>query len=232
MKLAVFGCSWSFGVMKDWSLKISSPEQKIRIPNDDFTCWPRELGKLKPDWQITNYSLPGASIFYCASMLERALDQNYDLYIFQATTPYRFTYWTDHLVPTRKFKNYEPNVLMSTYENLVNIKIVNVHEAENNVYAPNLSPKENEIETDFVRKYFQRVSNDMFESEYRILCDWAKSKSHIFFSHLDYDFLNCPSVQNSLGEKFDEFVCDEGSHFGKKGARWQANWILNQINTL
>lgn len=231
MKIATFGCSWSFGVPRDWSLQISDEEQRHRIPKEDYVCWPRELGKLAPGWEITNFAVPGSDIFFSCSMLERALDYNYDLYIFQATTPYRFTYWTDDLIKEFVFKNYETNVRMGTKDNLKNVNIVNIHSGENNVVKSHW--RDSKVETSFVRNYYKRISNDMFESQFRILCDWAKAKSDFFFSHLDYQFLNCPTVQGTLGKKkFNRLVCDSGSHFGVKGAQWQAKWILDQINTL
>jgi hypothetical protein len=234
MKLAVVGCSWSFGVKQEWSRQISNPEQQHKIPDEDFVCWPRELGKLKPDWDITNYSLPGASIFYCASMLERIkASKEYDLVIFQATTPYRFVYWNDNLLDNIVWTNIEPNVKCGTEENLKNITIVNIHEQQNTVIDEIFGWRDAVRENSFVKQYYKRISNDMFESEFRILCDWSKNNSDIFFSHLNYEFLNCETVEGTLGKKkFKEYSVDSGNHFGYEGSRWQAQWVLDKINTL
>lgn len=234
MKIAVVGCSWSFGVKKEWSLQISNPEDQHKVPDEDFVSWVRELGKMKPDWEIVNYSLPGASIFYCASMLERAkASKEFDLIIFQATTPSRFTYWNDKLLEEAVWTNIEPNVKCSTEENLKNITIVNAHEQQNNVLKEIFNWRDTAIENSFVREYYKRVSDDMFQSEYRILCDWARNNSDIFFAHLNYEFLNCETVEGTLGEeRFKNYCVDVGKHFGYKGSRWQARWMLDKINTI
>jgi len=234
MKIAIFGCSWSYGVPRSWHQKITTTEKRPSIPKEDFVCWPRELGKLNPDWQIVSYAIPGSNMLFSCSALDYALEnEEYDLHIFQATTPYRFTYWKDDTFTNAKFKAFEPNVMAGSKENLENITIVNIHNGRNNVDQSNLTWRENGIETAFVKNYYRRVSNSMFESEYRILCNWAKSKSDIFFSHLDYDFLNCDSIEGTLGKnKFNEYTVDNGSHFGIAGARWQAKWMQDKINTL
>ena len=237
MKIAVIGCSWSFGVKRDWSLRISKPIDHHKIPNEDYVSWVRELGKLNPKWEITNFSLPGASIFFCASMLERVnSSKEFDLVIFQATTPARLVYWNNDIFQNSIWTNVEPNVKCGTEENLKNITMVNIHGQQNTIAEEvfNFRKKSAKFEENkFVQSYYKRISDDMFQSEYRILCDWAKNNSNIFFSHLDYKFLNCDTVEGALGEtKFKEYSVDGGSHFGYTGSRWQACWILDKINTL
>ena len=97
MKIAVYGCSWSSGIYRDWSLEQSTPKQKTRIPNEDFVSWPSELSKLYPNFEVTNYALPGASSLFTINAIEKTAHINYDIRILQVTTPHRFVSWDEDL---------------------------------------------------------------------------------------------------------------------------------------
>ena len=85
MKIAVFGCSWTYGVPVEWSQKITSSNYQHNLPNNDFVNWTRELGKIDSSLEIYNYAVPGTNIEFSLSMLERYLKNPYcDITIFQA----------------------------------------------------------------------------------------------------------------------------------------------------
>ena len=237
MKIAVFGCSWSYGVPSYWSKELAGSKSLNKIPKEDYVNWTRELGKMRPDWEIYNYSVPGSSMFFSCSMLERVLaEEKFDLHIFQATSHNRFVYWKDPFYKEAQWTNTEPNVYQFAESNLKNINIVSIHNWKTQKDVEVWSAQDQVIkkdETKFARMYYSKVSEDMWDSEYRIFADFAKNNSDIFFSHLDYKFLGCDTVQGTLAnKKFAQYSIDNGYHFGYEGCRWQAKWVLDKINTI
>tara|TARA_B110000503_G_scaffold137778_1_gene222631 strand:+ start:1463 stop:2170 length:708 start_codon:yes stop_codon:yes gene_type:complete len=228
MKLAVFGCSWTYGVTVEWSKKTTSLKYKNNIPQDDFVNWTRELGKLCPNFEIYNYAIPGTSIEFSLGMLERYLKNPHcDFIIFQLTRPYRYTYWSQDFDETLHFKKYEPNVSQFDYSILDYVTIIDHHNDNNKIWNVLNKP---DIENQYIKKYFTNTSNEMFENNYKAITSYIKDKVDICFSHESNGLTN--SVQDTLGDKmFENYWMDEGKHFGIIGAQWQAKWVLDQINT-
>ena len=229
MKLAIFGCSWTCGVPLSWSEQITSQKYKSNIPQEDFINWTRELGKLDKSLEIYNYSIPGTSIDFSLGMLERYLKNPYcDYVIFQATRPYRYTYWSQDFDETAHFKKYEPNVNQFDYSILDYVTIVDHHNDKNKIWNFLNNPDQ---ENQYVKKYFTNTSNEMFENKYNAIVSYVKDKVDICFSHERNRLTN--SVQETLGDEiFENYWMDEGKHFGIKGTQWQATWILDQINSI
>ena len=229
MKIAVFGCSWTYGVPTDWSRKTTAEKYKHNIPQDDFVNWTRELGKLDPNLEIYNYSVPGTSIEFSLGMFERYLKNQYcDLIIFQATRPYRYTYWESNFNERLHLKKFENNVYQFDYSILDYVTIIDHHNDNNKIWNFIGNPdKENQ----YIKKYFTNTSNEMFENNYNAIVSYVKDKVDICFSHESNGLTN--SVQDTLGDKiFENYWMDEGKHFGIEGAQWQATWILDQINSI
>lgn len=229
MKIAVFGCSWTYGVPSNWSRKTTAEKYKHNIPQEDFVNWTRELGKIDPSLEIYNYAVPGTSIEFSLGMFERYLKNRYcDLTIFQATRPYRYTYWEENFNERLHFKKFENNVYQFDYSILDHITIVDHHNDTNKIW--NYIGKTNK-DHDYVKNYFLKTSDEMFENNYKSILSYINSKADICFSHEDHQLVE--SVQKSLGEeKFESYWTDIGKHFGVEGAQWQAKWILDKINTL
>jgi hypothetical protein len=230
MKIATIGCSWTSGVHRAWSLDQSAPDQKQKIPDEDFVCWPREMGKLKPEWQIDNFAIPGSNALVGIYILDQIKSQ-YDKVIFQVTTADRYTSWNENTDFSSFLENYAPNVRMLTTKLLSNIIIYDTHYQKPAVYE---SFKVNSIvkkENKFINYYYYRTTNEMFDINHKAIISYAKQNADIVFSHIKNNF--CDSIEDTLGEKqFDKFTCDWGRHFGLKGAQWQAQYMINQINTL
>lgn len=229
MKIAVFGCSWSMGILREWSLSQSTSEQRQRIPNEDFVNWTRELGKLRPDWEITNYSLAGASTLFSVSMLDRALEKNsYDCIIFQVSTADRYSSWTENFDVESRLYNVDNNVRMFNLSILDDVLIYDSHTPKKSIWNDLISKDKDNA---FINYYYYRTTDEMFDLNHKALIEYAKSKSNIVFAHRSSKL--CKSIEETLGkDKFESFFMDEGKHFGLEGCQWQAKWILDKINTL
>ena len=177
MKLAIFGCSWTYGVPLSWSQETTSFKYSKNIPQEDFVNWTRELGKLDKDFEIYNYAIPGTSIEFSLGMLERYLKNPYcDHVIFQATRPYRYTYWSQDFDETLHFKKYELNVRQFDYSILDYVTIVDHHNDKNQIWK--LIDKSNK-ENQYVKKYFTNTSNEMFENNYKAILSYVKNSVDI-----------------------------------------------------
>jgi len=231
MKIAVFGCSWSFGVPVDWHERTTSDRFKNNIPKEDYVNWTRELGKFRKDFTIYNYSVPGTCIEFSLAMLERYLkNPTCDITIFQATRPYRFTYWKENFIADDHLQAYEDNVYQFGESLLDYVTIVNHHNDDLRV-LDFINFKNRNLENTFIKNYFKRVSNEMFENRYKTVVNYVKDNTDIFFSHEHHPEIET-SIESVLGtEKFESFFADEGKHFGHTGAEWQAKWLLDKINT-
>lgn len=229
MKIAVFGCSWSMGMLREWSLSQSTEEQKKLIPDEDFVNWTRELGKLKPDWEITNYALAGASTLFSISMLDRALANNsYDCVIFQVSTADRYTSWRENFNIESHLYNIEDNVKMFNLSILDDVLIYDSHTPKKSIWNNIISKDKDNT---FINYYYYRTTDEMFDLNHKALIKYAASKSNIIFAHRSSQL--CESVEETLGkDQFENFFMDEGKHFGLEGCQWQAKWVLDKINTL
>jgi hypothetical protein len=233
MKIATIGCSWTSGIYRNWSLDQSAPDQKKKIPNEDFVCWPRELGKLKPKWQIDNFAIPASNALLGVYILDQIKSQ-YDKVIFQVTTADRYTSWSEDTNFSSFLEKYAPNVRMFTPKLLSNIILYDFHYHKPALHASNESLTVNSVvkkENKFINYYYYRTTNEMFNINHKALISYAKQNADIVFSHVKKNF--CDSIEDILGEEqFDKFTCDWGRHFGIEGAQWQAKWILDQINSI
>lgn len=229
MKIAVFGCSWSMGILREWSFKQSTAEQQQKIPDIDFVSWPRELGKLRPDWEIHNYSLAGASTLFSVAMLERVLSvHDYDCVIFQVSTSDRYSSWSESIDIEKHLHYVEPNVKMFKLSILDDVILYDSHDVKK--YVWNSVPSKQK-ENEFINFYYFRTTDEMFDLNHKALVSYARSKSDIVFAHRSSKL--CASVEETLGlTQFENFFMDQGKHFGLEGCQWQAKWVLDQINTV
>jgi len=210
-KIAVFGCSWTQGL---W--------------NNEYDSWVKEFAMLNNDCEIYNFALAGSSLSYAAHLLEQIYDSEikFDLTIFQATSPGRFTWWNKHDIF---------DCLKQDADNLYSIddkKISMVVEKINygTVFSQGHLKK---VDKKFGLAYYSRLNSELSVLEYRALLEFVDRRVNILFAHrsLKNYGLNYLSVYDQLGKnEFQKFVIDEGEHFSNEGNRWQAHWILNQLN--
>lgn len=227
MKIAVLGCSWSAGIPRDWSIKQSTPQQKLLIPNEDFVSWPRELAKLNKDLEIHNYALPGSSLLFSIGILEN-IKQHFDVIILQVTTADRYTSWAEKSNLDQHLIDVEPNYKMFGYDVLKDVVIYDSHFNEKEVVNSYVSK---DRENQFINYYYYRTTDEMFNLNHKVLVNYAKDHVDIIFAHRKSTLVE--SVEETLGtEAFENYFMDEGAHFGLEGCQWQAKWVLDKINTL
>jgi hypothetical protein len=156
-----------------------------------------------------------------------------DKIIFQITNEGRVTYYKD-LDPIKL-----PELLVKKRENYfclepdwTKIHTVNygVLHAEN---RDSKHPRWSDIKN-FARVYYSALTRvEHFDLEHKILIEYVKSKSDIVFCHKRYESSfptgDLIAIQDILGDDFNKFVIDNGSHFNLEGVKWQASYIKSLI---
>lgn len=210
-KIAIFGCSWSQGL---W--------QK------NYDSWVKEFSKLSPDCEIYNFAMAGSSLSYAAHLLEQVYDSDlkFDLKIFQATSPGRFTWWDNHNI--LDFLKQDADNLFSVDDSKISKVVHKINYGT--VYAKNhLLKKDKKFGID----YYSKLNLELSALEYRALLEFVDRRVDLLFAHRsmkDYN-LNYLSVYDELGNSnFKKFTIDEGEHFSNAGNKWEANWVLNKLN--
>lgn len=221
MKIAVFGCSWSYGV------------PSVVDEQHNFYNWPYFLSK-KTGWLIENYALGGTCIRWSINNLENFLKEKKDYFIiFQITNPNRFT--KNNLkfkyINCRKklFENYyqydhEIRNYLTTYQaSKINDKLW---------YERHKLPIEKDIQNMYnsmVRFY----PEEYFWNDYKCLLEYIKKNSNLFFKHQKNYQIEDNSIM-SIGDQFkslfDNFIIDNGMHFGIEGLKYQADFIKELID--
>lgn len=209
-KIAVFGCSFSQGL----------------YPNLDN--WVKELSVLLPEYEFYNFSLGGSSLMYSIHLFEQIYDSDlkFDITIFQATSVGRFTWWEEHNI-FDFLEKYSDNLYHIDKKDIANVvKKINYGTVASKKHVDKNNKK-------FGIEYYSRLNLDMISIELRSLLEFIDRRVDLLFAHRsmkDYG-LNYLSVYDELGKhEFQKFVIDEGDHFSNQGNRWQAHWILNQLN--
>lgn len=218
MKIYVFGCSWSIGVYRSFS--IEQRDNDFADPcKADFSSWASELASMFPQHDITNYALPGSDIVFSIACLNKVLaDKDYDKIIFQVTNTYRFTYWNDVDLSIH-LRNYSKNYKRFS-ESVVN-DVTPSSVAENFI--------DRSKDTSFMQNYIGRVNGQREEAMHGSLVKYAENNSDLCFSHINMDHLDITSIERETGDDFFKYVCDHGLHFGDNGNKWQAEWVAEQL---
>jgi len=146
MKLAVFGCSWSYGTHQKVNIEKSPPN------------WVRSLAKLRPDISITNFSYGGTSIQFSAFLFDNYAKE-YDYTIFQITSPYRLTVWPDQFDFKKHMIKYEDN--LTQLGHLVNKDILNVNPAriDYSPFTTNILFTESRKAINFSKQYYKYIDS-------------------------------------------------------------------------
>lgn len=209
MKLAIFGCSFTYGIPKSYSAELP----------DNHINWTRELGKLKPDWIIHNYSLPSCSLLFSLYQIHN-LKQDYDKIILQIPEHLRFTYWPTDFNSEHYLRKFEPNVWQMDIKCLNEVKLYTSTIINKNVDI--------ELENAFIKLYKERRSSIMEDFEAELLL--KNVDVDLQFAHTYYP--NNLNIQDEVGLRWKKFAVDNTGHFNLQGHQWIANWVLDKINTL
>ena len=213
MKIAVFGCSWSYGV----------PEC---LEDDLYACWPLYLQQ-QTGWEVKNFAYGGTSILWNLNNLLNFKKSHSDYFIiFQATVPYRFTYidedyntFSNRLLYNTKYECYSKKPDLSLVRLLAS-KI----------------DKQYNIPTHLSKYYKSHIGiypTQYQKLEYEIQLNTIEIMSDLCFFH-KYPSMGIekhwPCMQQYFDKDFDNWVFDNGHHFNKDGLRAQAKYIKELVN--
>jgi len=213
MKLAVFGCSCSYGTTQHIDIDKSEPN------------WVRSLAKLRPDVSITNFSYAGTSVQFSASLFDK-FAQDFDYTIFQITGSGRLCFWPDQFDFKKHMIKYEDNLIqfgdLDPY--IFQVTASAIDDPDNNKYIF----KNTEHELDFAKKYYRYMPMEIIELEYQSIINNIYSKANLTFWHFGVKQYRDDifSINQILGDtQFFNYSTSTGFHFNQAGCEWQANYI-------
>ena len=216
MKLAVFGCSWSYGTTQKLDIKESQPN------------WVRCLAKIRPDISITNFAFGGTSIQFSSYLFDNYAKE-YDYTIFQITNPYRLTLWSDNFDFQKHLIKYEDN--LTQFDNQIYEVIHNISPAriDNNVSWKVLFEKSRQA-INFGKQYYKYVDRKYLWFEYKMFVEHIAKQADLTFFHQYYPMQSFKdetfSIQKILSpQQYQSYLLDDGDHFNQDACDWQANYI-------
>jgi len=218
-KLFNFGCSWSAGVGKV------------------YYNWAREFAIQNPDTIVDNFALGGTSVKWSVTQMLANQPRmiNADI-VFQITAPGRVTLTdngiTSLLARSRVVDNYYDSST-TPHNHMLTLKpaerschrtipayseaeVTNIHDAIYNSFDPDVENLEWKLYIDYV------VDNATFVF-------FHQTRHQKLYQKLGGELLPC--VQTHFGDdQFDEWVYDDGAHFGLEGCKEVARWIKTNLN--
>ena len=217
MKICIIGCSFS----------------KFSGPDGDIECWPKKLAKNK-SLQIYNTSIFGNSLDNQLFQIQEYIN-NFDNFIVQLTVPFRKTFSQDVNKYRKKLITFDTTDNYSelrdsfnfgnSFENniAVNYNASLVHNTSSNLAKHWTFDMRHNI-INYVNSYHEMVALQ--------IKNLLKEKNSIVYSHLDrfgdnVDF----TIQNDLDNNtWNNYVVDNGFHFGNQGTQYIADKIQEKIN--
>lgn len=201
-KINIYGCSWSHGIVEN-----------------DFESWVVELGKLLPEYEITNYALQGSSIAFSCWMLEKTFDLN-AINIFQCTMPGRFSYWKEFT-----FSDYQ-------IQKKRNVKCFTNEVPVNRILAGTVDKKNKK----FINEYYSKLTKPLELIEWKSYINYAMKQSSYIFTHRLHhinEHVDIDNIGNILGKnQYNKFIKENDNfHFGPSGNKWEAEFILDKLLT-
>lgn len=215
MKIAIFGCSWTHGVGQV----------------ENYLNWPYYFAKKYPNIEITNYAIAASSVLFQIYQMNlvKKLDPA-DLYIFQITRPERLTYWE----PGSKFFNHleKVDVNYKQYRHGI-FQSVQCLTPPLATQKPNMNNKQKSI--DFAKHYYRNVNVETMDLEWELMLDYIKVNTDFCFLQTegaDRNITDIPCVEDILTrEKCKEWWA-AGTHFGKEGLNWVADWVDDNLKEM
>lgn len=219
MRIHVYGCSWSGGVSEV----------------ADFSCWPRELAKLEPSWNIYNFALGGTSVHFSSYnwLWSKRNIQEPIYHIFQCTGPYRWTSVPQNLNPMEymsKHKHIDNYMSFLAQKNIIR-EVIDIYQIKKQETPPRHLSK-------YYKNKIKFEHEDQWEIERYSIFESMRNNVNLAFFHRYHDSRgykkffdnNVFCIADTLGkEKFYDYVDDTGHHFGVEGMQWQAKYIRDYI---
>lgn len=215
MKIAVFGCSHSFGT---WP---------------DFYTWTSHFAERNPGIEIHNYSLGGSSVQWSIQQMLLAKNKhNYDKTIFQITSPYRHTFAHNTIVYDDWFVQRRPNLKM--YSEDLGHYIITMN--TNYINSGNYYYGKEALDIIY-KTYVDCIDIPTELIKWKLLVEYGKSQSDFYYIHNDIrrdDIKDVTSdvkcIETEFGEDtFKSWIIDNGHHVNDIGSLEIAKWIENQI---
>ena len=207
-----FGCSFTYGC-KGWDYTVTS--------------WVEELAKKYPNIDFDDYSYPGSSLEFSLYHFDRLYKARSpeSKFIFQITTPFRYTAWQDHMFSKRTYRHSKLN----NYT-----KFIPELNQDIKIYHPSSANQGNHINKDmrFHKMYYKHQNKELEFAKQEAIVNYISDRAdYIFFQRSDYPVApHIPAINTILGEdEYNKFVWDYGQHFNDEGCKWQAEYISEQL---
>lgn len=213
MKVAVFGCSFTYGMkyIENWH------------------NWVEEFSIIRPDLHIDNYSNSGSSLRYSVELID-ALVNDYDKIILQITNPGRFTY---------KIKKWgHPSEMLVNRNNhrWISTDKADQHYRFVNPWVADVKSRNADDDNVFAAEYYRRIDLSEIVIEHNSLISYVKKKTDFVYSQYS-DYINfkydddIPIIQHQMpASLLTSFIGDESGHFTVEGNKWVAQWINSNID--
>ena len=222
MNFLFLGCSHTAGTLR-----------QTKWPDITYT-YVHALAEKYPEHNFYNLGCQGTSIYYSLFLYEYIkqgiTDIKFDKVSFQITSPDRLTIFPE-LSSKKLFDKIFSN--LSKYLNQKGANYYYLHPAK----FPVISMKKNfEGSNDFTnlsRLYYQYIDSFFFfDLEYKVQLHYIKQNFDICWSmrkiNPKYD-INLLSVEESLStDKYLKF-CAPCNHFSPDGAKYVANWVVDNF---
>lgn len=202
MKAAVFGCSWTHGVGQV----------------ENYLSWPQLLDT---SYSVKNYAVAGSSVLFQIHMLEWVKQNDpADRYIFQITRPERITYWNDNVDWNLHLQG---NTVMQFDHSVY--KDVQIATIQSTTQSPDLTTQQSTI--DLAKAYYKVMNDEAFVLEYKLAYEYINN--NVDFCYLQTEGkerkLDLPCIEDILGQEQCKKWWASGTHFGREGLQWTANWV-------
>ena len=213
MKVAIFGCSFTYGMkyIENWH------------------NWVEEFSNIRPDLYIDNYSNSGSSLRYSVELID-AVEKEYDKIILQITNPGRFTY---------KIKEWKhPSEMLANRNNHRWISTENADRYYRfvNPSVATIVSKNVDDDKTFAEEYYKRIDLSEITIEHNSLISYVRKKTDFIYCHysnyvnFNYDS-DIPVIENQITKTMlESFMGDESGHFNVEGNKWVAQWINSNID--
>jgi len=203
MKLAIFGCSWTHGVGQI----------------DNYLSWPQLLDT---DYRVENYAVAGSSLLFQIHLLNWVKQNNpADKYVFQITRPERITYWNDNVDWTTHLKQ-KNNIKQFDHSVYNDVQIATIQSVSQ---SADLTTKQETI--DLAKAYYKVMNDEAFQLEYKLNYEYIKNNTDFCYLQTEGKErkLDLPCLEDILGKEQCKKWWQAGTHFGKEGLEWTANWV-------
>lgn len=205
LKIGTYGCSWTAGTFET-----------------NFECWPDYLARMNKNIQVDNYSTGGLSMQAILYLFEKNR-KNYDINIVKMTSQIRHTFIDETF--EIKLENKTDN-----YKCLAHSPEILTFNAggHNKEYVRGPWKARNTMR--MYRTMFEHHNEDYATVQCQALAKYFKHKADFVFCHRHKYLYDLPQIKDVID--FDEFVVDDGHHFGPAGANLEAQWVSIRLDKI